>query len=77
MPSADTVAFANSLEPDQNRYNVGPDLDPNCLSLCMIVFLKEFLKKGNFEKSQQTTTKVWKITQHAKRSKKECISDLA
>ena len=23
------IAFANSLEPDQARQNVGPDLDPN------------------------------------------------
>ena len=25
--------FANSLDPDQARQNVGPDLDPNCLTL--------------------------------------------
>ena len=25
-------AFANSLDPDQARQNVGPDLDPNCLT---------------------------------------------
>ena len=24
------VTFANSLDPDQDRQNVGPDLDPNC-----------------------------------------------
>ena len=24
------INFANSLEPDQARQNVGPDLDPNC-----------------------------------------------
>ena len=24
------VAFANSLDPDQDRQNVGPDLDSNC-----------------------------------------------
>ena len=35
--------FANSLDPDQDPQNVGPDLDPNCFTL--IVFLKEFLKK--------------------------------
>ena len=23
--------MSNSLEPDQDRQNVGPDLDPNCL----------------------------------------------
>ena len=25
--------FANRLDPDQARQNVGPDLDPNCLTL--------------------------------------------
>ena len=24
------ITFANSLDPDQARQNVGPDLDPNC-----------------------------------------------
>ena len=37
------ITFANSLDPDQDWQNVGPDLDPNCLSL--IVFLKEFFEK--------------------------------
>ena len=27
------VTFANSLDPDQDRQNVGPDLDPNRLTL--------------------------------------------
>ena len=26
------INFANSLVPDQARQNVGPDLDPNCLT---------------------------------------------
>ena len=26
------ITFAKSLEPDQARQNVGPDLDPNCLT---------------------------------------------
>ena len=26
------VTFANSLDPDQARQNVEPDLDPNCLT---------------------------------------------
>ena len=26
------ITFANSLDPDQARYFVGPDLGPNCLS---------------------------------------------
>ena len=27
------ITFANSLDPDQDRQNVGPDLDPNYLTL--------------------------------------------
>ena len=27
------ITCANSLEPDQARQNIGPDLDPNCLTL--------------------------------------------
>ena len=32
------ITFANSSDPDQARQNVGPDLDPNCLTLinCLI-----------------------------------------
>ena len=26
-----TIRVSNSLDPDQNRHPVGPDLDPNCL----------------------------------------------
>ena len=26
------LTFANSLDPDQAQQNVGPDLDPNCLT---------------------------------------------
>ena len=26
------ISFANSLDPDQDRHNVCPDLDPNCLT---------------------------------------------
>ena len=36
--------FANSLDPDQAWQNVGPDLDPNCLTLWWY-FWKFFLKK--------------------------------
>ena len=49
------LTFANSLDPDQDQQNVGPDLDPNCLTLT--VFLIECFDKFNFEKSQPTTTK--------------------
>ena len=27
------ISFTNSLDPDQDRQNVGPDLNPNCLTL--------------------------------------------
>ena len=27
------ITFANSLDPDQARQNIGPDLDPKCLTL--------------------------------------------
>ena len=27
------ITFANNLDPDLDRQNVGPDLDPNCLTL--------------------------------------------
>ena len=38
------ITFANSLDPDQDQQNVGPDLDPSCL--CRT----HFLEKVNFEK---------------------------
>ena len=44
------ITFTNSLDPDQARQNVGPDLDPNCLTL------KDFLKGVDFE-NQHTITK--------------------
>ena len=40
--------FANILDPDQDGQNVHPDLDQNCDTL--ILFLKEFFEKVNFEK---------------------------
>ena len=48
--SADNF-WANSLEPDQARQNVGPDLYPN--SLTLKVYLKIFFKKVDFEKKIQ------------------------
>ena len=38
------VTFANSLDPDQVRHNVWPDIGPNCLTLT--VFLKELKTRG-------------------------------
>ena len=46
LSSADNLC--NSLEPDQARQDVRPDLDPNCLTL--IVFLKELFEKLFFKK---------------------------
>ena len=54
------IAFANSLNPDQDQQKVGPDLDPNRLTLIV------FLKNDYFEKGQQMTKMVWKITQLTK-----------
>ena len=47
------ITFANSMDTDQARQNVCSDLGPNCLTL--MVFLKEFFEKVDFEKNQQTT----------------------
>ena len=48
--------FANSLDPDQALQNIGPDLDPNCLTL--MVFLKEFFEKVDFKGNHQTTKSI-------------------
>ena len=59
------INFANRLDPDLARRNVGPDLDPHCLTLCGIQEIN-FEKKNDFEKYQQTMKKrAWKNTQHA------------
>ena len=50
----------SSLDPDQARQNVGPDLNQNSLTLLM-VFLKEFFENVNFENDQQTTIKYAKL----------------
>ena len=42
------IIFANSLDPDQAQQSVGPDLEPNRLTL--IVFLKVSYETINFEK---------------------------
>ena len=38
------IIFANILNPEQDRQNVGPDLDPNCWTL--IAFRKEYFEKS-------------------------------
>ena len=42
------LIFANGLYPDQARQNVGPDLDPNSLTLSDSVFLNELFEKKYF-----------------------------
>ena len=54
------LSAENSLDPDQARQNVGPNQDPNCLTL--MVFLNEFfLEKVDFENNQQSTKKHQKL----------------
>ena len=56
------TTFADSLDPYQEcRSWSGSKLFDT-----LILFLKEFFEKVNFEKSQQMTLKAWKITHHAK-----------
>ena len=57
------MAFASSLDPDQARQNVGPDLDPNCLTL--MLFLQDFFWEKSKKKNQQVTNYHEKITQYA------------
>ena len=40
------ITLANSLDPDQDQQNVGPDLDP-ILFDALIVFLEEYFEKKN------------------------------
>ena len=55
------MTFANSLDPDQAQHVVGPDLDPNCLTLWWY-----FFEKVDFEKNQHTTKKFAKLlSRHA------------
>ena len=50
-----SAEYAKGLYTDQLGHNVWPDLDPNHLTL--IVLLKDFFENFNFEKSQQTAKK--------------------
>ena len=45
--------FGPRSGPNKAQQNVRSDLDPNCLTL--MVFLKEFFKKVDFEKDKQKT----------------------
>ena len=53
-----TITFTNCLEPDQARQNVGPDLDPNCLTLSWYFWKMLLKKKVNFKTKNQQTTKL-------------------
>ena len=46
------MIFAGSLDPDQARHNVGPDLDPSCLTA---VITERIFEKCYVEKYLQTT----------------------
>ena len=46
------MTYANSLDPDQDWQNVGPELDPKPFET-LIVFLKEFFKKKVTLKRQE------------------------
>ena len=45
------MAFANSLDPDQDQQNFRPDLCPNRLTLWQCS-LKKKIEKVNFKKNQ-------------------------
>ena len=57
------LLFVNSLDPYQAQQNVGPDLDPNCLTLWWHSW-KNFLKKLLLKKSGNNK-KSWKFFQNA------------
>ena len=46
------ITFANSLEPDQARQNIGLDLDQNCLTLKLFFEYGDFEKKTTDDKTQ-------------------------
>ena len=54
VSSADSLC--KQLDPDRTRQDVGPDMDPNCLTLMVHLYLrKNFSKKDDFVKNQQST----------------------
>ena len=57
--------LSNGLDPDQDRQNVGPDLDLKPFDT-LIVFLEEFFFNSQILKESAKHTKSMKITQHAK-----------
>ena len=63
------ITFAKSLEPDQALQVVGPGLELNCVTL--MVFLKEFSEKVDFEKNQRDDIKSMKTYPACKEFKKK------
>ena len=56
--------FCNILDPDQVRQNVGPNLDPNCLTHRWYSRMVFFERKNNFESADnKKRAKACKITQ--------------
>ena len=51
------MTFANSLDQDQARQRVGPDLGPNCLTLVVFLIDKEFFEKFDFEEKKSKDDK--------------------
>ena len=43
--SGNAIRVSNSLDPDQDRRSVGPDLGPNCLQRIIVTASKERVKK--------------------------------
>ena len=58
------ITFANSLDPEQDRQNVGPDLGPN--RLVLLYCSLKCIEKVYFEKKSAENNKSMKNTQHAK-----------
>ena len=71
------ITFANSLDPDQARQNVWPNLVRICLTLRSgMVLLKEFFEKIDFEKKNQQTTKKHEMFPRMQRIKNDMVSKL-
>ena len=53
------ITFVNSLNPDQDRQTVGPDFGSEpFITHIDLMLQKDILKKANFGKSQQMTSKL-------------------
>ena len=46
--SADNLKFANVSDPEQDRQNIGPDLDPNRLKLIVLIKMLPYNFQGYF-----------------------------